>query len=366
MNRFMVGAFLSLLTIGALSPTANAGNATAGMREGAPVLRSMGSLAFGPEGVLFIADTKAAAIFAVSTEDTKPGSAAKSLKIVGLEKKIAGLLGAEPAQILIEDMAVNPASGHIYLSVSRGRGPEATPALLRIKGESEVELVALEKVHFSQVALPAAPAETSERNNPRLESITDLAYQDGRLLVAGLSNEEFAATLRSIPFPFKDTANPTSVEIYHGAHGRFETRAPIRTFVPYTIGKEAYVLAAYTCTPLVQFPISAIKPGAKIQGKTIAELGNRNRPLDIISYTKDGRVNLLMANSARGVMKIVTDNIEKAEPITAPVADKKGLGYETLADWTGIDQLDKRDSKTAVVLRREESGALSLETRPLP
>jgi hypothetical protein len=363
MKRFLLGATLALVAVG----SAHAGKATAGMRVGAPTFRSMGSLTFGPDGVLFIADTKAAAVIAVSTDDTKPGVAAGSLKIAGLEKKIAGLLGTEPAQILVSDMAVNPASGAIYLSVSRGRGPEATPALVRIKGESDVELVSLEKVHFSQVALPAAPAETAEtRNNPRLESITDLAYQDGRLLVAGLSNEEFAATLRSIPFPFKDTSNPTSVEIYHGAHGRFETRAPIRTFVPFMIGKEAHVLAAYTCTPLVQFPLSAIKPGAKIQGKTIAELGNRNRPLDIISYTKDGRVSLLMANSSRGVMKIVTDNMDKAEPITAPVADKKGVGYETLADWKGVDQLDKLDNKTAVVLLREESGALSLETRPLP
>ena len=363
MKRFIVGATLALFTVGGV----HAGKATAGMRLGAPSFRSMGSLTFGPEGILFIADTKAASIVAVSTDDTKPGKAASSLKLVGLEKKIAGLLGTEPTQILIEDMAVNPVSGNIYLSVSRGRGPEATPVLVRVKGESELELVALEKVHFSQVALPAAPAEsTTGRSNPRLESITDLAFQDGRLLVAGLSNEEFAATLRSIPFPFKDTSNPTSVEIYHGAHGRFETRAPIRTFVPFMIGKEAHVLAAYTCTPLVQFPLSAIKPGAKIQGKTIAELGNRNRPLDIISYQKDGRVNLLMANSSRGVMKIVTDNLDKAEPITAPVPDKKGVGYETLADWKNVDQLDKLDNKTAVVLLREESGAMSLETRPLP
>jgi len=357
MTQALLGALISLVAAGAPH---------AGMREGTPVFRSMGSLAFGPSGTLFIADTAAAAIVAVDTNDTKPGKAASTLKIAGLEKKIAGLLGAEPAQVQIEDMAVNPTSGNIYLTVTRGRGPEATPALVRIKGTDSVELVSLDKVHFSQVALPAAPAETTGRSNPRLESITDLAFQDGRLLVAGLSNEEFAATLRSIPFPFKDTSNPTSVEIYHGAHGRFETRAPIRTFVPFTIGKEAYVLAAYTCTPLVQFPISAIKPGAKIQGKTIAELGNRNRPLDIISYTKDGRVTLLMANSSRGVMKIVTDNIDKAEPITTPVADKKGLGYETLADWTGIEQLDKLDNKTAVVLRREEGGAVTLETRLLP
>ena len=34
------------------------------------------------------------------------------------------------------------------------------------------------------------------------------------------------------PFPFKTADNGTSVEIYHGAHGQFETRSPVRTFVP--------------------------------------------------------------------------------------------------------------------------------------
>jgi len=46
---------------------------------------------------------------------------------------------------------------------------------------------------------------------------------------------------------------------------------------------------AYTCTPLVQFAIPDLKPGAKVKGKTIAELGNRNRPLDMIDYQKDGK-----------------------------------------------------------------------------
>src|SRR6185369_13475007 len=142
----------------------------------------------------------------------------------------------------------------------------------------------------------------------------------------GLSNEEFASTLRAIPFPFKTVPNGTTVEIYHGAHGRFETRAPVRTFVPFNVGDQPSLLAAYTCTPLVQFPISALQPGAKLKGKTIAELGNRNRPLDMIVYTKDGKDFLLLANSSRGIMKISTDNIESAGSITAPVPDggKKG------------------------------------------
>ena len=85
----------------------------------------------------------------------------------------------------------------------------------------------------------------------------------------------------------------------------------------------------------MQFPISELKPGSKIKGKTAAELGNRNRPLDMIAYRKDGKDYLLLANSNRGVMKISTDNIENADKIEAPVGSgTKGQTYETIAGWT--------------------------------
>jgi hypothetical protein len=111
-----------------------------------------------------------------------------------------------------------------------------------------------------------------------------------------------------------------------------------------------------------------LKPGAKIKGKTIAELGNRNRPLDMIVYQRDGKNYLLLANSSRGVMKINTDSIETVEGIVAPVPDggKKGLSYETLESWSGVDQLDRLDNKHVVVLRRAEGGSLNLESLPLP
>ena len=86
-----------------------------------------------------------------------------------------------------------------------------------------------------------------------------LATVEGKLVVAGLSNEEFASTLRVIAYPFKDKADPTAVEIYHGAHGRYETNAPVRTFVPYKIGGADYLMAAYTCTPLVKVSCSVAR-----------------------------------------------------------------------------------------------------------
>jgi hypothetical protein len=239
--------------------------------------------------------------------------------------------------------------------------------------DSQLELVNLDALKFSRAELPDAPldgvvGDVKRRSNPRLESITDIAFLENRVLVAGLSNEEFSSTLRAIPFPFKTVANGTSVEIYHGAHGAFETRSPIRTFVPFNVGNQPQLLAAYTCTPLVQFPLSGLKPGAKIQGKTIAELGNRNRPLDMIVYEKSGKEFLLIANNSRGVMKVDTDKIETVDGITKPVTggNTAGLAYETIAGWKGVDQLERLDARQALVVRRTDGGPVNLESLPLP
>ncbi len=347
------------------------------MAEGKLDLKSAGPITFGPDGILFIADTKSAAIVAIATGDTKAGDtkagAAKPVKVDGINQKVAALLGTAADQILIEDLAVNPASHTPYLAVTRGRGAGATPVLVRVKGDGGLEVVSLDKVKHARAELPDAPVEGvqgegKKQSNPRQESITDLAFLEDRVLVAGLSNEEFSSTLRAIPFPFQKIANGTSVEIYHGAHGKFETRSPIRTFVPFKVGNEAQLLAAYTCTPLVQFPISELKPGAKIKGKTIAELGNRNRPIDMIVYQKGGKDWLLLANNNRGVMKISTDGIANAESITSPVTGNgtKGTQYETVEAWKGVEQLDKLDAATALVIRKDAAGVLNLESLALP
>lgn len=365
-------SWLALLASVALFHTAvQAAKLTDSLKPGTPDLKSAGPLAFGPEGILFVADTRGAALFAIATEDTTPAQGSHPVKVEAINQKVAALLGTTADQMLIDDMAVNPISRNVYLAVSRGRGPEAKPVLIRVKADGTLEPVVLDNVKFAKAVLPDAPidgvvGQGNRRSNPRLESITDLAFLEDRVLVAGLSNEEFASTLRAIPFPFRTVANGTSVEIYHGAHGQFETRSPVRTFVPFKVGNEPSLLAAYTCTPLVRFPISELKPGAKIKGTTIAELGNRNRPLDMIVYEKNGKEYLLMANSSRGVMKISTDHIDKVEPILARVEGTKGLTYETVKEWTNVDQLDRLDPHFALVMRRAEAGQLNLESLPLP
>ncbi len=336
-----------------------------GPSKGTPDWKSAGPLTFGPDGVLFMADTQGAAVFAVETGD-RSGSV-KPVNVDGLNEKIAEALGTTPDKIVVADMAVNPASGKVYLSVARGKAVDAPPALVKVDASGKVEMVSLDHVTYSKAELPNPPAPGTGPRSPRAETITDLAFVDGRVFVAGLSNEEFSSRLLALAYPFTDSASGTSVEIFHGAHGRLETKSPVRTFVAYQIKGEPYLLAAYTCTPLVKFPVAAMKPGSHLKGTTVAELGNRNKPLDMIVYQKGGKDYLLMANSSRGVMKIPTEPVDKAEAITEPVkVEKKGVGYETIASLKGVMQLDVLDKDHALVLVQAPSGSMNLETIELP
>ncbi len=191
---------------------------------------------------------------------------------------------------------------------------------------------------------------------------------DGRVFLAGLSNEEFSSRLIAIPYPFSSGGfDGASIEIYHGSHGRLETKSPIRTFVTYKIQNEPTMLAAYTCTPLVKVPLSELKAGAHVKGTTIAELGNRNRPLDMIVYQKDGKDYLLMTNNSRGVMKIPTDGAASAPGIVQRVPNKQGIEYETVAGLKGVVQMDQLDNHHAVLIVQEDpSGSIDLKTVELP
>jgi hypothetical protein len=364
----MFKAGFALAAVLGAALTAQGGELT----KGTPDLKSAGPLAFGPGGLLLVGDTQGAAIFAVDTADRSSDSAGGSIKVDAINEKIAALLGTDPREIAINDLAVNPASGKAYLSISRGRGPAASPVIVRVDRSGKLEVVSLENVPFAKAeltAIPAAPTAAPAKKggaSPRSQSITDLAYVDGRVYVAGLSNEKFASRLISIPYPFSSVDNGTSVEIYHGAHGQFETRSPVRTFAAYKINGEPYLMAAYTCTPLVKFPVAALKPGSHYKGTTVAELGNHNNPLDMIIYQKDGKDYILTANSSRGVMKISTEGIAEAASISSPITDTAGLPYKTIPHLKDVVQLDLLDKDNALVIVGQPTGAPNLHTVPLP
>ncbi len=342
-----------------------------GMKEGTPELKSAGSLAFGPDGILFVGDSKSATIFAIATGDTKSDKSFVKIQVSGVNKQIASLLETTPDNVSVNDLAVNPMTAAAFLSVTKGKGADASPAIVRVAKNGTLTKVALQNIPFQKVVLPDAPEDkdvtaNGRTRNPRNDSITDLAYAEGKVFASGLATGTSPSSVHQIPFPFTEGSAGTSVEIFHGAHGKVESTSAIRTFVPMNINGEPSLLAGFVCTPLVRFPISDLKPSEKTRGTTVAELGNRNQPLDMIAYRKDGHDFLLLSNSARGVMKISTENIARNDGITTPVKETAGQSYETIKELAGVVQLDRVNDEDVLVLVQASDGTQELRTVPLP
>jgi hypothetical protein len=377
---FALSLMVLLALAVAVADTTKTPSLTASLTVGKVQLKSAGPLTFGTDGVLFVGDSVGGSIAAIDTNDHTASRSSSKVDVQGIDTKIAALVGVNPDQIMINDVKVNPISKNVYLSASRGRGPDATPLILRVDAAGEVTNVSLDDVRHSSVSLTDAPAANpSARQDPRMMTITDMAYVNGTLMVAGLSNEEWSSALRSIPVPFKAAAEGATVQIWHSSHGRYETASPVRTFVPYTISGQQYILAAYTCTPLVKIPVSELKPGTKVKGTTIADLGSGNQPLDMVPYKKDGHDYILIANTSLGLVKLKVDALGNYEPIDSPtkVNGAAGVPYDKIGDVHNVRHLARFDDAQALVLTGKPgpgpswnpgpaAGPMNLQTIALP
>lgn len=323
-------------------------------------VKSISAIAFGPDGVLFIGDSKSATVFAVTTKDTKKGKAS-TYDMKNIDQKIASALGTEAANLTITDMAVNPLSKKLYVAVQSSDG---TPVLLKLEGET-IEAVALKDMKATAVLLNNAPAEDAKdgRGRPlRVATISDIGFDDGKLLVSGLSNKQFASTFRSIPYPFTTQQDEATLEIYHAAHGRYETSAPIRTFTTATLNNKKYIVASYTCTPLVLFPMDELKPGMHVKGRTVAEMGSGNTPIDMLTLGNGSEPFLMMANTKHPVAKVDYKNIAAFEgTLTDPVKGTAGVAF-TATPMTNVLQMDKLDEKQVVMIQKKANGDIDLWT----
>src|SRR6185436_1015000 len=106
-----------------------------------PTFKSIGPLAFAPDGMLFAADNDAALVFALDVKNPIAGEAAGAKDIADLDRMIAATLGGTPSDIKITDLAVHPNSHNVLVSVRRGNGQDAKAALLRIDGNGAIHLV---------------------------------------------------------------------------------------------------------------------------------------------------------------------------------------------------------------------------------
>jgi hypothetical protein len=356
-------------------------NATNGLAMGDTGIESVGSLAFGPGDVLFVADSKRAKVVAIDVADPSTEAATGPFDLSDLDASLASYLGCDLADVNLRDLAVHPRTGNVYLSVTRGTGDVAQPVLVRIdRADGTISDLPLDRLAFADVDLLDAPAEDDPRKDfrlgegeemtfgdktiriaripARLSAITDLAYVDGTVLIAGMSNEEFASTLRRVAFPFTGEQASTALEIFHVAHGLWETAAPIRTFVPYEGG--ASILASYTCTPLVHFPMADLTAGGHAKGRTVAELGAGNQPLDIVSFRQEGAEHLLVSHTTHPLMKIACADIDGQSGLTDPQTPT-GVP-RTLPDLAGISLMANLDDDHILAVQADGSGARHLRS----
>ena len=353
------------------------------LQEGKAAPESMSVLTFAPDGTLFVGDSRGGAVFAIATPAPEGNVEAQAIRMTDVEGKIGARLGIERADVLIHDLAVHPKSFDVYVTVSPGRSEwdsmwklpnhvADASMLLRIDREGNIDEVSLDKVRFARVALPNPVAAEKKHSfmpdlSLRTDTITDMALWGDTLFVAGLSNEEFASALWRVPVPFADGTSATTVEIFHGAHGEWETHAPIRTFVPYKLGDEDYIFAAYLCTPLSLFKMKDLKDSTHIRGRTIAEFGSGNYPLDMIVVPRpEGGDRIFMANSNLPLIVLDTNDIAAFEGEIIERPEQYSAGVEHLKrSGSGIQQLDLMDGAFLVTLQRMPNGNLDLGSIPL-
>ena len=353
------------------------------MSTATSTLQSSGALLFapGPDGgtVLFVADVSAAAVRAFEL----PTEAAAEVAPVNLEEldaKLASLLGVEKQDVVVRGIAVHPVSHAVYLSVARGRGGAAGPAIVKATADGALEVVELDYLPVTSFTLDDAPAKDSDKLDAWLDgsdegtqtaeyggiqiqavrvpayrsSITGLTFADGTLFIAGLSNDEFSSRLRQVAYPFESDATETSVEIFHVDHGKYETASPIRALTTFDNGSK--ILASYTCTPLVTFTTDDLRKGGLVRGHTVAELGPMNQPFSIVAYEKGGEEFLLVSNTRHPLLKIPASSIDAQPDLTLGVSDPEhsmGVPRENLAQ-PGITYLASLDRENVVAIQRTD------------
>ena len=346
---------------------------------GKAAVQSISVMSFGPEGLLFIGDSKAGKVFALDLKDRKRNNSIDRFSLVDVETKLGSALGVGPKEVVIHDMAVNPISQNIYLAVSRSDAMQIgfwklandlnyATILMKISPDGTFSEVSLDNISHSSADVPKVISEGQQNwrdSDNRTDAITDVAYHNGKLYVAGLSNEAFASALRVLDFPFTNKSSYSTIEVYHVAHKKSETEAPIRTLLPYTVKGRDYILASYTCTPFVSIPVDALKPGAHIKSKTLAEFGSGNMPIDLVSYKGADKDYIMMSSNSKALIRIDPVNIAKQKKgLTKPMPPGQytiGMKHDVLSG-VGISHIDNLNSHNLLALQRAPNGHLNLQS----
>jgi hypothetical protein len=359
-------------------------------------VQSAGVLTFAPDGTLFVGDNVLGAVFSYKTAQPKleplsPDS--PPLEIDSVDWRIAKALHVS-GPLHINGMAVHPTSKEIFISFSETRKNSTIPMIAKISRRGNISALDLKNSAHSEFRIDDAPTPDQHfadragqwpvpapekyhekaKTPMRSMTIVDLAFHNGELYIAGISNEEFASTLRRVPYPFTDRMAETHVKIFHDAHAQYETRAPIRAMTFETVDGKDTLVAAYACSPLVLIPVADLQDGAHVEGHVIGDMGN-GQPLSMFSFKYNGQPAIFVTNAGHDPRIIPVSTLQNARIYTE--ADSNG---QMKMDTGGLPQgvVGKSvmfvgsslhaallDDKFIISLTRDaDTGKLNLESLP--
>ena len=354
-------------------------------------IKSLGVLAFSDEGVLFVGDNISGAVFAFDFTAESRTKDKFEINVYDIDTQVAAVLGTTQNNVRLNDLAVHPKSGEVYLSVARGHGSEALPALVKVDAENQlhnVDLTSLEITaqtlqnlpdHNRRVALRGTGSsptikEIAKSKRPlRMLSIVALEYYRGELFVAGINNEEFCSVLRRMPYPFNGAESVSNIEMFHIVHDQYESRAPIRAMTVKNIDGKDQMIAAYTCSPLVLIPLNEIKDSTKVKARTIGDMGN-GQPIDMVPFQVNGQEMLFVTNNSRSPLVIPINGLHNAKVVTDkdfergakldlnPLMPYGPIGKTIMFSGASL-RIDLLNKDQFITLNRDaETGSLDLET----
>jgi hypothetical protein len=297
-------------------------------------INSLGIMVFNDEGILFVGDNISGSILAFDFKNEKQQKRNFEINIYNIDARIASVLGTSPASVQVNDIAVHPKSGEVYLSVTRGHGLDALPALLKVDSANQLTVIDISQASVTSQSLSKLPSientiglrgtagsaptpkeVAKSQRSLRTLAIVAMEYHNGELFVAGISNEEFCSVLRKMPYPFDGTESISNIEMYHIVHDSYETRAPIRSMSVQTIDGKGHLVAAYTCSPLVLIPLEELQDGEKVKAKTVGDMGN-GQPIDMVPFKMKGEAMLFVTNNSRSPMVIPLKGLDDAKAVT--------------------------------------------------
>jgi hypothetical protein len=297
-------------------------------------INSLGIMVFNDEGILFVGDNISGSILAFDFKNEKQQKRNFEINIYNIDARIASVLGTSPASVQVNDIAVHPTSGEVYLSVTRGHGLDALPALLKVDSANQLTVIDISQASVTSQSLSKLPSientiglrgtagsaptpkeVAKSQRSLRTLAIVAMEYHNGELFVAGISNEEFCSVLRKMPYPFDGTESISNIEMYHIVHDSYETRAPIRSMSVQTIDGKDHLVAAYTCSPLVLIPLEELQDGQKVKAKTVGDMGN-GQPIDMVPFKMKGEAMLFVTNNSRSPMVIPLKGLNDAKAVT--------------------------------------------------